>query len=79
MNSLEEEESKRKALKKEMKKLKTDVGMLQLENSMLAKKFMKMENIMEIIWKHVFCCVFLAVILASLVGGIGSYDTLILS
>ena len=79
MNSLEEEESKWKALKKEMKKLKTDVGMLQLESSMLAKKFMKMENIMEIIWKHVFFYVFLAVILASLVCGIGSYDTLILS
>ena len=78
LDSLEEEESKRKALKKEMKKLRTDVGMLQLENSMLAEKFMKMENIMEMVWKCVFCCVFLAVMLASLVGGIGSYGTLML-
>ena len=54
LNSLEEEESKRKALKKERKNLRTDVGMLQLENSMLVEKFMKMENIMEIIWKCVY-------------------------
>ena len=74
LNSLEEEESKRKAPKKEMNKLRTDVGMLQLENNMLAEKFMKMENIMEMIWK----CVFLAVMLASLVGGIGTYSTLML-
>ena len=78
LNSLEEEKSKRKALKKEKKKLRTDAGMLQLENSMLAEKFMKMENRMEMIWKCVFCYVFLAVLLTSLVGGIGSYGTLIL-
>ena len=41
---------------------------------MLVEKFMKMENIMKMIWK----CVFLAVMLASLVGGIGSYGTLML-
>ena len=61
-----------------MKKLRIDVGMSQLENNMLAEKFLKMENIMEMIWKCVFCCVFLAVMLASLVGGIGSYGTLML-
>ena len=78
LNSLEEEESKREALKKNMTKLRTYVEMMQLENSMLAEKFMKMENKMEMIWKCVFCRVFLAVMFASLVGGIEKYGTLLL-
>ena len=65
LNSLEEEESKRKALKKEMKKLRFDVGMLPLKNSMLVEKFMKMGNIMEMIWKCVF---------GSYVGKFGGWD-----